>query len=161
IPGLDFWTGEVAHVTELGVEIDFDSSHLAGRYSGGGGVVRHDKAKFFDAFNLVISDIRHMAVRHGSGEVVLIIMTPPTEWTGGRNDGSIRHLNTALCQLAGKWQAHFYNLTTDLDIGPAQLRDILPDGVHPTTPAGRALIADHIAAWARRGSISPSLSGTR
>lgn len=148
IPRMDYWTGEILEVNGDTLTIGFDSAGVAGTYAGGGTLVRHDKSRFYDAYNLVISDILHMNAYHGGPPVLVILTTPPTEWTGGRNDGSVAAVNKALEQLAAKWGFPVYDMTGRLGITQANLRRLLPDTVHPNTPAARAAIAGDAAKWA-------------
>jgi hypothetical protein len=90
-----------------------------------------------------------MSARYGSGRVPILLVTPPTEWTGGRNDGSVAAVNQALRNVAQRWGLPLYNLTADLQIGRENLYTRLPDGVHPTTLESREWIAGRIADWAR------------
>lgn len=147
MPRMDHWTGEVSGVAGDTITIAFDSRGMAGAYAGGGRVVRHDKSTLYGAYDIVISDILHMNAYYGGPPVLVLLVTPPTEWTGGRNDGSIRAVNEALFRVAGKWGLPVYDMTRDLDMGLEQTREILSDGVHPTTPAARAYIAQHIVRW--------------
>ncbi|MBU0620475.1 MAG: hypothetical protein KJ795_01375 [Gammaproteobacteria bacterium] len=151
IPQMDFWTGEVSSVNGTNITVMLDSSSFVGTYSAGGTAVKYDKTKVYDAYNLIISDIYHMNARYGGGPVMIVLMTPPTEWTHGKNDGSIAAINDAIYRIAVKWGLQLYNMTDDLKIGADNLRTLLPDSVHPTTTAARQVIADHIAAWAKSG----------
>lgn len=148
IPQMDYWTGEVASVNGNKITLRLDSSGFVGSYTGGGTAVRYDKTKVYDAYNLIISDIYHMNALYGGAPVLIVLMTPPTEWTHGRNDGSIAAINQALYRIAEKWQLPLYDMTDNLKIGAENLRILLPDSVHPTTIAARKVIARHIAAWA-------------
>ena len=149
IPQMDFWTGEIQQLNGDVATIDLDSSHFKGKDLGHDDVVvTYDKSKFFDAYNLIINDIYHMHARYGGVQPTIILMTPPTEWTGGRNDGSIANIDVAISRLAHHWHLPFFNLTSDLDIQQQNLTDYLPDRVHPTTTEARKTIAKHIAAWA-------------
>lgn len=154
IPRMDFWTGEIASIEGEKIIIRPDSSHFAGEYTGGGTAVKYDKSKVYDAYNLVISNIYHMNALHGGNGVLIILMAPPSEWTGGRNDGSIAAISKVIARVAHKWSLPFYNMNADLKIDAHNLLELLPDGVHPTTAKSRAVIAQHIAAWARRGMVS-------
>lgn len=149
IPRMDYWTGEIAAISGDTLTLDFDSSGLAGAYTGGGHLVRYDKSKLYDAYNLVISDVLHMNAHYGGPRVLIVLTTPPTEWTGGRNDGSIAAVNQALERIAGKWGLPLYPMTSRLHINAANLRTFLPDTVHPTTASARELIARDLAQWAR------------
>ena len=148
IPQMDFWTGEIQQMNGDVATINLDSSHFKGHDLGHDYLVTYDKSKFFDAYNLIISDIYHMHARYGGNPPTIILMTPPTEWTGGRNDGSITDINTAIFRLAQQWHLPFFNLTADLNIQSQNLTDYLPDKVHPITTETRKTIADHIVAWA-------------
>lgn len=152
IPQMDYWTGEVASVNGNKVTIRLDSSDFAGAYAKGGTAIKHDKTKVYDAYNLIISDIYHMNALYGGAPVLIVLMSPPTEWTHGRNDGSIAAIIQVLYRIAQKWGLPLYNMTDDLKIGADDLRTLLPDSVHPTTTAARQVIANHIAAWAKSGS---------
>jgi hypothetical protein len=152
IAAMDYWTGEIASVDGSKVTLALDSSTWQGDYRSAGSLVRHDKTKLYDAYNLIISDIYHMNALYGGYPVQIVLMTPPTEWTHGRNDGSIAALNEALYRIAGKWGLPVYDMTAELNIGPDNLRTLLPDTVHPTTTAARQAIANHIADWAKGAS---------
>jgi hypothetical protein len=156
IPQMDYWTGEVASVNGNKVTVRLDSSDFAGAYAKGGTAIKHDKTKVYDAYNLIISDIYHMNALYGGAPVLIILMTPPTEWTHGRNDGSIAAINQALYRIAQKWGLPLYNMTDDLKIGADNLHTLLPDSVHPTTTVARQVIANHIAAWAKGTSSKNS-----
>jgi hypothetical protein len=154
LAGMDYWTGEVSSVDGNTVTIPFDSRTITGSLASGGAVVRFDKTRLYDAYNLVISDILHMAASHGARRVPVVLVTPPTEWTGGRNDGSVAAVNQALARVAEKWGLPLYDMTADLHIGRDDLFKRLPDGVHPTTRESREWIAAHVADWARRTTLA-------
>ena len=148
LPKMDFWTGEIAQIDGDVMTLNLDSSHTAGHSSTHDFMVTYDKSKFYDAYNLIINDIYHMHARYGGNTPTIVLMTPPTEWTGGRNDGSIADINTAIYRLSQTWHLPFFNLTTALNIQQQNLTDYLPDRVHPTTTETRKMIAEQIAAWA-------------
>lgn len=152
IPRMDYWTGEVAAVNGNKIKILLNSAAFSGNYTTDGTIVKYDKSKVYDAYNLVISDIYHMNAYYEGGGVVIILMTPPTEWTGGKNDGSIAYINKVIFNIARRWNLPYYNLTADLKAGYADLLNYLPDSVHPITPKTRGIIAKHMAAWAKDGS---------
>lgn len=60
IARMDYWIGEVLETSANRISARFDSSNLQVKYIGGGSAVKHDKTKLYDAYNLIISDIRHM-----------------------------------------------------------------------------------------------------
>lgn len=153
IARMDYWTGEVAGVSGDSITIPLDSSGFNGAYAGGGTLVRYDKSRLYDAYNLVISDVLHMNAFHGGPPVLIVLMTSPTEWTGGRNDGSIATVNRAVAELGRRWGLPVYDMTSDLKIDAGNLRQYLPDTVHPTTPAAREFIASGIARWARSSRL--------
>lgn len=152
IPRMDYWTGEVAAIIGNKMTISLNSAAFSGGYTGGGTTVTHDKTKIYDAYNLVISDINHMNAYYEGSGVIIVLMTPPAEWTGGKNDGSIAFINKAIFNIARKWNLPYYNMTEDLKIGYADLLTFLPDSVHPTTSKTREIIAEHIAAWAKNSN---------
>ena len=154
IAKMDYWTGEIASVDGEKITLPLDSSAWVGEYGNSGSLVRYDKTKLYDAYNLIISDIRHMSARHGGKPAYVVVMTPPTEWTHGKNDGSIAALNEALYRIAARWNLPVYDMTAELQINQDNLRTLLPDTVHPTTVEARSIIARHIADRARRGGTS-------
>jgi len=156
ITSMDYWTGEVLDVHGDSITIQLDTSHIEGTYTAGGSAIRYDKSRLYDAYNLIISDIHHMHALHGGTPPVIILMTPPTEWTGGRNDGSIAAINQAIHRVAGKWELPVYDMTHDLGINAGNLTVHLPDRVHPTTSTSRRFIAAHIVDWASGDSDGPS-----
>jgi PAS domain-containing protein len=149
IPKMDYWTGEISSIVGRRLIINLDSSNMPGALYATGSIAKLDKSKFYDAYNLIINDIFHMRALRDHKVVQVIVVTPPTEWTGGHNDGSIAKVNQALCELSGKWQLPFINLTDLLRIDRQSLHEYLEDGKHPLTHESRLRIAKALANWAK------------
>ena len=151
IPDMDYWTGEIDSFAGDVATISLNSSGFSGAYSSGGTVVSYDKTKVYDAYNLIINNIYFMDNTYGTG-VDIILMTPPSVWSGGVDDGRIEKINRAVRAVADKWSLSLYDMTTDMDIGEIDNTTFLGDSVHPTTIPQRKAIANHIARWAQGGA---------
>lgn len=146
IADLDYWTGEITVVDGTTFTVALNSFGFAGSYTTGGTVVKYDKSKFYDSYNLIIS-----AIYYQNANAEIILTTPPTRWSYGDNDGSIDNARRMLYNLAAKWGLHIFDMSNALAINAANLTSWLPDTVHPTTTASREMIAEHFAQWVRAG----------
>ena len=153
IPGvlpMDYWTGEVASASGATITIDLDSSSFVLPKKQAAQIVKYDKTNILDAYDLIISDIYHMGLLYSRKLPTVILMSPPSVWSGGSDDGAIEDVSQSVCQVAQKWTVPFYYMSGDLGINEQNLQEYLPDKVHPTTHSSREYIANHIYNWLMR-----------
>ena len=102
-----------------------------------------DKATIYGAWNFLITQIK---ARNPNAEIIL--MTAPTVWKNGVDNGSFQHIHGCIYNIAKKWGLSVYDLCQDLALGKDDTMTFLGDGTHPTTYDQRNCIANHLAKWA-------------
>lgn len=112
-----------------------------------------DRATLYGGFDFDIRYIRWAARNANRKQPIIILASPPSEFTGGGYEPRIYRISRGIQNIANKWGLSMFDVMSAMKITDATNEVFLPDGIHPTTRVTRETIANFWAEWLKGGAV--------